>query len=75
MKSTRRKTKKTITKNMILGEVTRLYPNSIEIMLEHGLHCGGCFASAFDTIEDAMKIHGLSKKDVDKMIKRINKAI
>jgi len=38
MKSTRRKTKKTITKNMILGEVTRLYPNSIEIMLEHGLH-------------------------------------
>ena len=60
---------------MILGEVVRLHPNSIKIMLEYGLHCVDCFASAFDTIEDAMKIHGLSKKDLDKMIKRINKAI
>lgn len=66
---------KKATKDMILGEVSRLYPKSTEIMLEYGLHCVGCFASAFDTIEDAMKIHGLSRKDINEMVKRINKTI
>ena len=58
---------------MVLGEVVLLYPKSAEIMLEYGLHCVGCFANAFDTIKDAMKIHGISKQDTDEMIDRINK--
>ena len=62
-----------VTKHMILGEVARLFPKSAEIMLEYGLHCVGCFANAFDTLEDAMKIHGLTEQNIGEMVARINK--
>lgn len=67
--------KKEITKEMNLGEVVRMYPQAGPIMLEYGLHCVGCFANAFDTIEAAMKIHGLSEADIKEMIERINEKI
>lgn len=69
------KQKNKVTKEMNLSEVIKSYPKSAEIMLEYGLHCVGCPAMSFDTIEDAMKIHGLSGKDADEMIKKINETI
>jgi len=72
-RSSERANNDVVTKHMILGEVARLYPKSAEIMLEYGLHCVGCFANAFDTIEDAMKIHGLTEQNIGEMVARINK--
>ncbi len=60
---------------MNLGEVVRLWPHAAPIMLEYGLHCVGCFANAFDTIDAAMKIHGLSERDAEEMVERINEKI
>lgn len=67
--------KNKITMDMKLDEVIKLYPKSTEIMLEYGLYCVSCPAMAFDTMEDAMKIHGLSEQDMKEMIKKINKII
>ncbi len=69
------KIKKAITKDMNLGEVARTYPEAAKIMLEYGLHCVGCWANAFDTIEAGMKLHGWQAKDINDMIKKINKII
>lgn len=64
-----------VTKEMNLGEVIFKYPESAEILTDYGLHCVGCFASSFDTIEQGAKIHGLSEEEVQEMIDRINEMI
>lgn len=60
---------------MNLGEVARRHPEAAKIMLEYGLHCVGCFANAFDTIEHGMRLHGWREKDINDMIKKINNLI
>lgn len=69
------KKKKKVTKDMKLDDVLKLYPKAAEVMLEYGLYCVSCPAQSFDTIEDAMKIHGLSEKEMEEMIKRINEIV
>jgi hybrid cluster-associated redox disulfide protein len=64
-----------ITKDMNLGEVAYKFPESAEILLDFGLHCVGCFASSFDTIEVGAKVHGMSDAEITEMIERINEVI
>lgn len=64
-----------VSKEMNLGEVIFKYPEAAEILTDYGLHCVGCFASSFDTIEQGAKIHGLSDEELQEMIDRINEYI
>lgn len=64
-----------ITKNSNLAEVVYKYPKSAEVLMDYGLHCVGCFASAYDTIEAGAKVHGLSDKEIGEMMKRVNEVI
>jgi hybrid cluster-associated redox disulfide protein len=64
-----------VTKNMTLGEVVEKYPASAVIMMKYGLHCVGCHAASWETIEQGAKAHGMSSKEIDKMLKEINKEI
>ncbi len=61
-----------ITKNMTFQDVMDKYPNAIDVVMNYGLHCIGCHVSAFETIEQGAKAHGLNKKDIEKMIKEMN---
>jgi len=61
-----------IKKNMTMGKIIRNYPEAIEVMLKHGLHCAGCHFAAMETIEQGAIGHGI---DVDKLLKDMNKAI
>lgn len=61
-----------ITKNMTLSEVLSKYPKAIDVFLEYNLHCAGCSAAQFETIEQAAKAHGIN---VTKLIKDLNNAI
>jgi len=65
----------TITKDMNLGEVVYKYPESAEVLTDYGLHCVGCFANAFDTIEAGAKIHGMSEDEIEEMVERVNEVI
>jgi hybrid cluster-associated redox disulfide protein len=58
-----------------LGEVVFKYPEAAEILTDYGLHCVGCFASSFDTINDAAKIHDMSDEEIEEMIERVNEVI
>jgi len=64
-----------ITKNMKLGEVISKHPETIEIFMKNGLHCVGCHVAAFETIEEGAKAHGMNDKNIENMIKDINKKI
>ena len=57
---------------MTFQDVMDKYPNAIDVVMNYGLHCIGCHVSAFETIEQGAKAHGLTKKDIEKMIKEMN---
>ena len=64
-----------ITKEMSFSEVLEKYPETAPIMLKHGLHCIGCHAAAFESIEQGCTAHGMKEEDIGKMIKEMNEAI
>jgi len=64
-----------ITKDMLLGDVVARYPQAAEVMLEYGLHCVGCFANAYDTVEVGAKVHGMSDEEIEKMVHDVNQEI
>jgi len=61
-----------ITKDMNLGDVIFKWPNTAEVFMDYGLHCVGCIASGFDTIEMGAKVHALSDEEIDEMVARAN---
>lgn len=65
-----------ITKDTIIADVLeKAGQPAVEIMLNHGLGCIGCHASPFETIEQGALTHGMNKKELDKMLKELNKVI
>lgn len=64
-----------ITKSITLGKLTQKYPQAIEVLLKHGLHCIGCAISAEETLEQGAKTHGLSDKEIAKILTEINEII
>lgn len=73
--STGEKIPEYVTKEANLGEITGLYPISADVLLEYGLHCVGCIAAGYDTVELGAKMHGMSDEDIEEMIGRVNEAI
>lgn len=64
-----------ITKDVNLSELVYKYPETEEVLLDYGLHCAGCIASSFDTLEAGAKVHGLVDKDIDELVERINEVV
>ncbi|MDQ5981499.1 MAG: hypothetical protein QG570_248 [Patescibacteria group bacterium] len=62
----------TVGKTTNIAEIVYKHPEVAEVMLGYGLHCVGCFASAFDTIDEGAKSHGMTDEEVDEMIEEIN---
>lgn len=63
-----------ITKETNIGELAMEYPELARVLAEdYGLHCVGCFASSFDTLEVGAQIHGMTDQEIDEMIKRLKK--
>jgi hybrid cluster-associated redox disulfide protein len=64
-----------VTRETNLGAVVRQWPQTAKVMLDYGLHCAGCFANQFDTVEQGAAIHGMNEEELNEMIGRINEAI
>jgi hydroxylamine reductase len=64
-----------ITKNMMIADVANSYPDVVPILLDNGLHCIGCGASEFETIEEGFYGHGLDDSEIDKIVEDINNYI
>lgn len=64
-----------ITKDTNLGQMLFSYPQIAEVLLDYGLHCVGCFANSFDSLEAGSKVHGFSEELVDEIVDRVNEVI
>ncbi len=64
-----------IKREQNLGELAAKHPEAAKVMLEYGLHCVGCFANRFDSVENGAKLHGMSDQEVDEMLEEINQAV
>jgi len=73
METTKTKKKKGITKKMTFAEILEKHPESANVLFESGLHCIGCGMAMYETLEDGCKAHGMNKKEIDDLIKKINR--
>ncbi len=61
-----------ITPDMIIGDVVLAFPETFPVLQSFGIHCIGCYASTFESIEEGVSLHGL---DPEKVCHELNKAI
>lgn len=61
-----------ITKKTTISEVLIENPQAGKKLFEAGLHCVGCPMASQESIEDGLKAHGFSDKEIDKLINDIN---
>ena len=75
-KKTKTGNKQFITENTLIAEVVERYPNIAEILTEdYGFHCVSCFASEMETIGMGAAGHGMTDKEIKKMLTSLNKLI
>lgn len=61
-----------ITKEMIIGDVLDMYPETAPYFMAIGMHCLGCPHSRGESIEDACMVHGAN---VTELIDTLNEVI
>ncbi len=70
---------KKITREMKIGEIFETFPTEAkelaEIMTGAGLHCVGCGAATFETLEQGAMGHGMDSSKVDELVDRLNQVI
>ena len=62
-----------ITKKTNINDLIKKNPDAIRILFEAGLGCVGCHMAEQETIEQGCLAHGMSKKNIDKLIEELNK--
>lgn len=53
-----------ITKDTTIGDVLKIKPNAVPLLMEIGMHCIGCPASMGETVEEAAMVHGIDAEDL-----------
>ncbi len=61
-----------ITKEMTIGEIVRLYPQTLEVFNRFGLDCFECQMAELEKLEHGAGVH---KVDVDLLIEELNRTI
>lgn len=61
-----------ITRDMTVGEIVELVPDSVDVLLEYGLHCVGCGASMWETLEEGALGHGMSEDLLESLLEELN---
>jgi hydroxylamine reductase len=62
---------KKITNKTKLSEVIE-NEKAAEMLMERGISCLGCPMAMQETIEEGCLAHGMTKKEIDELIKRMN---
>ena len=61
-----------ITKEMLIGDIVKTYPEAGNVLMEFGMHCIGCMAARGESLSDACAVHGL---DADEVAEALNNAV
>lgn len=68
-------TDKHISKDILIAELVDKHPDTIPILIENGMHCIGCGASMFETLEEGFMGHGMTDVEIEKIMSDINRYI
>lgn len=63
---------KKITEKTKLSEILRQDRKAAEILFKSGLSCIGCPMAMEETLEEGCKAHGMGKKEIEELVKRLN---
>jgi len=78
-KQIQRPLKQVIGKDMTIAEILTVFPEKTldisEVMREFGIHCAGCGAASFETLEQGVLGHGFSTADLDKLVINLNELV
>ncbi len=69
---TKTKEQKAVSKSTTFAEILQNHPESANILFESGLHCIGCGMAMYETLEQGCLAHGMNKKQIDDLIKKLN---
>ncbi|MBI4440202.1 DUF1858 domain-containing protein [Candidatus Woesearchaeota archaeon] len=65
-----------ITRQTTIQQIFDMHPDKAyrlaSIMSEAGLHCIGCHASLWESLEQGMLAHGMSDKQIDALVEQLN---
>lgn len=64
--------KRTINRDMTIGEILQIEPMIANILMGHGMHCISCGAAVGETLEEACYVHGFEDDFIDTMVDQIN---
>jgi hybrid cluster-associated redox disulfide protein len=53
-----------ITKDLTIGEIIRMKEDAPQILMSFGMGCVGCPSSQAETLEDAVKVHGINLQEL-----------
>jgi len=67
--------KKNITPKWTINNLLNKYPETADILIKYGFHCIGCALADMETIEQGGKVHGLTKKEIEKLVEELNKNV
>lgn len=60
-----------LTKDMLISDIIRKKPRTIQVLMNMGLGCIGCPSSLMESLEQAAYVHGL---DADVLLEKLNEA-
>lgn len=74
--STQQKQAKKITRQMTIEEILGMFPYKAQRLSQEitnaGLHCVGCHAAVWETLEAGMYTHGKTDDQIDELARRLN---
>lgn len=67
---------KQIHRKMTIDEILNMFPYKAQRLSQEitnaGLHCVGCHAATWETLEAGMASHGMKDEAIEKLVKRLN---
>ena len=64
-----------IKKETKISEILEKCPEAAFILMEYGLMCAACSLAKHHGLEETKNLYGFKDKDIEEIVKRINKAI
>jgi|JI9StandDraft_1071089.scaffolds.fasta_scaffold32280_4 iron-sulfur cluster assembly protein len=72
-------TEATVNKEMTISDILGNWPHKSQKLAQEitnmGLHCVGCGAATYETLEAGMLGHGMSEEDVQELVDRLNEVL
>lgn len=62
-----------ITKKTNINKLVQEKPEAVGTLFEAGMMCVGCPISAGESLEQGCKAHGMSDKEIEKLVDKLNK--